>query len=124
MRFSFFNFFRDEKYNLIIIALDIRNIPGAYDLFDRILFIILADILILLLLFVCEYVFYRISTKYLFIRNKLCFFKKNKKVYYFNKDRPAIKKRDEESLLYIRYKFNGRGFNKRIQRYYCYYTRT
>lgn len=124
MKFSFFNFFRDEKYNLIIIALDIRNIPGAYYLFDRILFIILADILILLLLFVCEYVFYRISTKYIFIRNKLCFFKKNKKVYCFNKDRPTIKKRDEESLLYIRYKFNGHGVNKRMQRHCCYYTRT
>lgn len=123
MKFSFFNFFRDEKHNLIIVAFDIRNIPGSYDLFDRILLIILTDILILLFLFVYEYTSYRIYSRYTFIRNRLHFFKKNKKAYCFDKDRPAIKRRDENLLLYIRYKPDGFSISKKIQPRQCYYTR-
>lgn len=123
MKFSFLNFFRDEKHNLIFIALDIRNIPGGHDFFDRVLLVILADISILLLLFVCQYIFHRISSKFIFIRNKICFFNKKKKAYCFDKSRPAIKRADEESLLYTRYRFSVLDDNKRMQRYRCYYTR-
>lgn len=46
--------------------LDIRNIPGGYDLFDRISLVVLVDIVILLFLFVYEYISYRIFFKYVF----------------------------------------------------------
>lgn len=122
MKFSFFNFFRDEKHNLIFIVLDIRNIPGGHDLFDRVLFVILADILILLILFVCKYIFCRIFAKYISAGNRLFFFNK-KKAYCFGKDRPIIKRPDSESLFYIRYRFSVLDSNKRMQQSRCYYTR-
>lgn len=122
MKFSFFNFFRDEKHNLIIIALDIRNIPGGYDLFDRILLIIIADILILLFLFICEYIFYRVAlATYIFTRGKP--FSLKKKPYSFHKDRQNIKQCNTELPVRIRYRFDGFAVNKRMQRRLCYYTR-
>lgn len=72
MKHLFSNFFYDEKYKLIfVIILDFRrNTVGIFDFYDRLLFIILTDILLGIFLFICIYTFRRVGLLFSYIKRK------------------------------------------------------
>lgn len=71
MEYSFFNYFYLKKYSLIIFIINIKDIIGCFDFIDRILFIILIDILLDLCLFVYNYIFYRLCILFSYIKKIL-----------------------------------------------------
>lgn len=78
MRYSIFNYFCSKKYVLYPFTISVRSLLGWSDFYDRFLFIILADTMLNLCLFIYNYVYYRFPTIYSYIEEKLNSFKEQK----------------------------------------------
>lgn len=95
MKYSIFNYFYGKKYSTFILILNLKEICGLFDFYDRLSFIFFIHIFLDLLIFAYRYLYIRSGILYSRIKEKLDFSKKKEPVFdiMYNKEKFCIGKK-------------------------------